>query len=1075
MSTPTIDDYHKETRQLDVLQKLHNGPNKQTFNHLRLVIEMAHDIGAYKEALMWSQDYLEMGQQLFGPNNHQVGTAYSKLGKMMIQHGRYQLANKYLDHALNIYNLVLGESAVNEDIGNLYNLYGKLFCDQCLFTEAIRCHEQALSIFCTMNTTERTEFNIAMTYRHIGDVFYTSGRLKDALSQYKKSTELFQIQLLQLIEPQKEFLLDFCRTHYRLAKAKSACGLWQKALYFCNDGYLMLKRYLPGKEAIEFAEYGDCLCAINTDSGNYTDAIKAANWALTIRKRFYNVEGVATYQPMAVNLIETGRIHYKMYKHHDAIVCFDNALDILQSVYGSHHPEIGRLYNYYVDAYIYRSDFSKALSYCSKALAVQRVCYGVACDHVDLITTHCQFGEIYVHLEDYDSAHKSNFTSLEMCKRLFSDHFDTELTSRNYINFGLTYLGQGENRQALLYFEKALETLRHVYGSLTAHKNINNAYNMIGLAYRNLQRTKESRKYHLRAFANCNAFYMGAPRIETAKCHLHLGDLAYMSGDYSSSMSSYMTAATLCRDFEAKNNYRALEYAQILTAIGRIHYIYFDLFKAKMYLEKAQEVMGTLYGEQRVHPWISIVRLYFGDLYKVKGNYKLSLMSYERSLEAKESIYKENIERHDIAELCYNIGHALAYFHKYHDSFKYYRRAFAIWSKLYKGVEHLALAQGLQGMGSAYANLNRYDTALTFCEKSLAMKRNIFKSDLNQKDVVLCHLLIGDVKRQCKLYKTALHAQYRGLSIAQAMKDRPRWYTALCLDDVARTLIAQGEYHQAADKLKESLNLKTRCTTGGGSTGGVSWGLRQEAASPTRFQFIPSIAKTVFYLGQLHHADGMSIYHIGPNEVKRRPKFDLALEHYQMALELYEKVYDENCVVEIADLYNNMGEVMNQPQVAQYDEAMISHKKALTLRKELFSDFNGNHLDIAKSYLNLGITYTIQELYDEANANLDTSLQKVKSHYGAKEDALEIAEVYEAQGNVHFRQGNHPKALECYLACLKIRQAHHNIAAGRHTPQLVRVHKHLVDTYEKMGKKKEADRSRKEVIKATDSTTASRT
>ena len=1074
MAMTVIDEFNQQVHRLEMLYRLHSRPHEDTFEQLRIVTQTAVDVGAHQKALKYAKDCVQMSEDLYDVNSHEVGVSYADLGNLLTLHGKYDLAYNNLENALEVLENVFGKDTAHEDIADVYNLMGKVFCQQCTFDKAIECHNKALEVLYTIFDTEE-EGDIAMTYRHIGDVHYACSKYERAVVNYQRSVDLFDAVLLSLVDLTANFLMEMMRARYKLAKTKSAQGCHVEALAICNKAREYLKHYVGDEQNIYYVEFYDCKSVIARELDDYKRSFETSNQASTLRLAFYNSTTMPMFQPIAINLIEIGRMAVKMHRHNRATHLFDNALAILESVYDSHHPEIGRLYNHYADAYIFRGDFSKALAYCSKALAVQRVCYGVACDHVDLITTHCQFGEIYVHLEDYDSAHKSNFTSLEMCKRLFSDHFDTELTSRNYINFGLTYLGQGENRQALLYFEKALETLRHVYGSLTAHKNINNAYNMIGLAYRNLQRTKESRKYHLRAFANCNAFYMGAPRIETAKCHLHLGDLAYMSGDYSSSMSSYMTAATLCRDFEAKNNYRALEYAQILTAIGRIHYIYFDLFKAKMYLEKAQEVMGVLYGEQRVHPWISIVRLYFGDLYKVKGNYKLSLMSYERSLEAKESIYKENIERHDIAELCYNIGHALAYFHKYHDSFKYYRRAFAIWSKLYKGVEHLALAQGLQGMGSAYANLNRYDTALTFCEKSLAMKRNIFKSDLNQKDVVLCHLLIGDVKRQCKLYKTALHAQYRGLSIAQAMKDRPRWYTALCLDDVARTLIAQGEYHQAADKLKESLNLKTRCTTGGGSTGGVSWGLRQEAASPTRFQFIPSIAKTVFYLGQLHHADGMSIYHIGPNEVKRRPKFDLALEHYQMALELYEKVYDENCVVEIADLYNNMGEVMNQPQVAQYDEAMISHKKALTLRKELFSDFNGNHLDIAKSYLNLGITYTIQELYDEANANLDTSLQKVKSHYGAKEDALEIAEVYEAQGNVHFRQGNHPKALECYLACLKIRQAHHNIAAGRHTPQLVRVHKHLVDTYEKMGKKKEADRSRKEVIKATDSTTASRT
>ena len=1061
MAMTVIDEFNQQVHRLEMLYRLHSRPHEDTFEQLRIVTQTAVDVGAHQKALKYAKDCVQMSEDLYDVNSHEVGVSYADLGNLLTLHGKYDLAYNNLENALEVLENVFGKDTAHEDIADVYNLMGKVFCQQCTFDKAIECHNKALEVLYTIFDTEE-EGDIAMTYRHIGDVHYACSKYERAVVNYQRSVDLFDAVLLSLVDLTANFLMEMMRARYKLAKTKSAQGCHVEALAICNKAREYLKHYVGDEQNIYYVEFYDCKSVIARELDDYKRSFETSNQASTLRLAFYNSTTMPMFQPIAINLIEIGRMAVKMHRHNRATHLFDNALAILESVYDSHHPEIGRLYNHYADAYIFRGDFSKALAYCSKALAVQRVCYGVACDHVDLITTHCQFGEIYIHLQDYENSHKSNFTSLEMCKRLFSDHFDTELTSRNYINFGMTYLGQGENRQALLYFEKALTALNNVYPPQCGYKNINNVYNMMGLAYRNLNQYIKAEEYHQLVLNNSRLIYH-KQHLESARALVHLGDLAFQNEEYSKALSHYEMAERCCQWEESLGKYTLLKHAQVLTLISRVYYIQFDFRGLKIYLNKAEELLGMLYGARLMHPLGGVIALYFGDYYKAIGNYKSALQSYESALETTKEIYKLNCDRYDIAEIYYNIGDTLAYFQKYYDSFSHYKKAFTIWSKLYKGMTSLTIAKGLEGLGSAHANLKEYKSALECFENSLLIKKKIYQPDYLHRDVVSCYHLIGNLHCSQKNFSKALDVHKEGLKLSRkiCIPEYSRWRVGLSIDEIGKTLVAQGQYRQALDELQTALTLKRAYFTIQENIENDKFDFdtpqsRQKSQS-LKLRYFPSIGETIFYMGKARHEYGRSKFILSEDSSERKNMFDDALRCYELALDYNLEVYEDGYVIGVADIYNNMGEVQNHPLVALHQDAMANHQKALSIRQRLFSQVNASHPEIAKSYLNIGITYSFQSSYENAKKHLDIALKLLRKHFGTDDCIPEIADVYEAQGIVELKKENLEEALNLFLACLKIRETQYATEKVFYSG-FVNIHELLAKTYEKLGKTQEAKR-----------------
>ncbi|OJJ20790.1 hypothetical protein BKI52_09405 [marine bacterium AO1-C] len=212
-----------------------------------------------------------------------------------------------------------------------------------------------------------------------------------------------------------------------------------------------------------------------------------------------------------------------------------------------------------------------------------------------------------------------------------------------------------------------------------------------------------------------------------------------------------------------------------------------------------------------------------------------------------------------------------------------------------------------------------------------------------------------------------------------------------------------------------------------------------------------------------------------------RGQSDLALKHFQQALEIYTRLKDQ---AGTAQCYSNLGIVYNNTNNQALAEEY--HLKALNLRKSIFGN---QHLMVAASYNDLGLIYNTsdpekaseyyekaleiyerekqqakvantysnmalikqhQRVYPEALDFFDQALQIRKKLY--KDDHPNVAFVYINIGRVYAAQGKAEKALEDYGKALSIYQKNYG---GKH-PDIANIYNYIGAVFDGKNDYKEA-------------------
>ena len=177
-----------------------------------------------------------------------------------------------------------------------------------------------------------------------------------------------------------------------------------------------------------------------------------------------------------------------------------------------------------------------------------------------------------------------------------------------------------------------------------------------------------------------------------------------------------------------------------------------------------------------------------------------------------------------------------------------------------------------------------------------------------------------------------------------------------------------------------------------------------------------------------------------------------ALEHYNKALAIYQKVHGENHPL-TATSYNNIGVVYGKQ--GEYAKALEYCEKALAIRLKVYGE---NHPDTATSYNNIGFIYDAQGNYTKALEYHHKALAILRKVYGENHPLTSTS--YNNIGLVYDDQGEYAKALECHNKALAIRLK----VYGENHPDIALNYYNIGVVFYRSGKKEEArDHLRKAV------------
>ena len=204
--------------------------------------------------------------------------------------------------------------------------------------------------------------------------------------------------------------------------------------------------------------------------------------------------------------------------------------------------------------------------------------------------------------------------------------------------------------------------------------------------------------------------------------------------------------------------------------------------------------------------------------------------------------------------------------------------------------------------------------------------------------------------------------------------------------------------------------------------------LRDFDGGPDRVKLIPHLktfAKEIKYLFQenrsiysisreFRETDILEIYLFLAETLHHYCELEKAKEYYIWALKIQKEQLGANHV-DVARSYNNLGNVYRK--TGDLEKAKEYYEWALKIRKE---QLGANHESVAASYNNLGNVYSDKGDLEKAKEYYEWALKIQKEQLGANH--VHVARSYNNLGNVYRKTGDLEKAKQYYEWALKIQK-----------------------------------------------------
>ncbi|CAF1497130.1 unnamed protein product [Adineta steineri] len=323
-----------------------------------------------------------------------------------------------------------------------------------------------------------------------------------------------------------------------------------------------------------------------------------------------------------------------------------------------------------------------------------------------------------------------------------------------YYELGCIKYNQGENQEALSYYEKVLVIRQQLFPS--NHSDLGDSYNRIGIVYYNMGDYPKALIYYEKAIA-IREQSLPSNHPDLAHSYSNIGVVYKNMGGYPKALSYYEKALAI-RQQSLPSNHPSL--GSSYNNIGNIHYKMDDYPKALLSHEKALRIRRQSLPSN--HPDLAMSYNNIGEVYFNMSDYPKALSYCEKALAIRQQSLPSN---HPSLGSSYdNIGNVYGSMGDYSKAFLSHEKALAIKQQSLP-ANHPHLAMSYNNIGNVYYNMGDYPKALSSHEKALAIRQESLPS--NHPDLASSYMGIGLVYYNVSDYPKALSSHEKALEIRQ--------------------------------------------------------------------------------------------------------------------------------------------------------------------------------------------------------------------------------------------------------------------------------------------------------------------
>ena len=353
-------------------------------------------------------------------------------------------------------------------------------------------------------------------------------------------------------------------------------------------------------------------------------------------------------------------------------------------------------------------------------------------DANELVTTLASIGGLQYELGNYEAAAKAFLRVSELSHN-----------GENLVRIADAFYRQHEHAQALVYYQRALETFQSeakTAGILSATSGIANSY----YYQRNYD---DALVYHLRGLAleeQLNDKSGIATRLQ------NLGNVYRAQGDYASALEFYSKSLAVAAEASTKATV-----ANTLGNIGLVRALQGDNAQAIEYFDKSLkefEASGDQVGMARM---LSLI----GNARYIQGMYDLALEAYEKS----RALHEARADSLNQAHVLVGIGTVYVNRKEYGPALQSYERALHLYEKLGRNTD---IAETLARTANAYRLQGDTTRSFEAAEKAVRLARS------SDAPAILSYALteVGQAHRSLKRPAESLNAFDEAINIQRALR-----------------------------------------------------------------------------------------------------------------------------------------------------------------------------------------------------------------------------------------------------------------------------------------------------------------
>jgi tetratricopeptide (TPR) repeat protein len=1081
-------------------------------SHLFLLLGTIHyEAGDYSQA----EEQLDKARRdfliIFGESHPSHARALITLGEVHRKQGKFDIAKTEVERAIAIFGRVYGDS--HPFVAEALEVEAKIYDHLCEFDEEQAIWERVLHIqrqfyaeqhpalaathcnyanLCLRRSeydkaAEHLQSSLRITEHNFGKTHacYFGCLVRLATCRYEQQEYLLAQGILdeaKMLQPQifgyspHPFVGRMLQLQSEILRRR---GEFDRALKAIDDGIATKKALYGTEDHPSVAESLEVKVKIFHHLGERMQAKLLIDRTLEIRRKAYG----ENHPEVSRSFHDLGSYYLRLGQYAVAIEQFERARQITASVFGKVHPDyIERTLNlansrneqgeyrlalellaaveatlpagqHYLTARWLQlmgelmrriGRFGKALDYVEQAITMKKALYGSDIHPSAAEALEVQ-AKIYDHRCEFDKEQIVWERILEIQHKFYSEQHP--VLANTHYDYSSLFLRKGEYEKAAEHVQLSLQITEHnfgknhadYFGSLVRLAICRYEQQEYSLAQGILDEAKKLRRV---IFGDSSHPYI-------ARMLQLQSEILRRQGRFDEALEAIDQVIAMKKAIYGTEDHPSV--ADAMEVKVKIFHHRGERVEAKVLIERALEIRRKAYGED--HPEVSRSIHDLGSYYLRLGQYKDAAKHFEQARRITATVFGKG--HPDYIERTLNLADA-------RNAHGEYRLALELVAEVETSLpmgNHYLTARWLQLMGELQRRLGRFDIAMDYIVRAIAMKKVVYGTE-NHPSVAEA------LEVQAKIYDHLDELDKEQISWDRILEIQHRFYSeqhptlATAHYNYASLFLRKGEYEKAAEHLQTSLRITEQNF---GKTHAEYFGRLVRFATCRYEQQQYSLAQETLdqakdlqnaIFGDSSHPYIARMLQLQSEILRRQGRFDEALGIIDQAIAMKEEIYGTEDHPSVADAMEvKAALVLDQYQISECNKILDtvesirsnaygkthpeyanyqmlraeSHTKAGQYEKAseileqsletCLSIFSTEHPEAFSRKIELARIARFVNDIDGAESRINNVLETLGSRLET-EDSLIVAETYQvlsyirrAQGNYHAAQAELEKAL----------------------------------------------------------------